>query len=56
MAENRHGMAGRGSIAGVLYDYFGFYTPAFAAALGINLLNLMIVRTPAFRRGQIVMA
>jgi predicted MFS family arabinose efflux permease len=50
------GMAGGGWIAGVLYDYFGFYTPAFAAGLGVNLLNLMIVSTLAFRRRQTVMA
>jgi MFS family permease len=50
------GMAGGGWIAGVLYDYFGFYAPAFAAGLGVNLLNLMIVSTLAFRRRQTVMA
>jgi MFS family permease len=50
------GMAGGGWIAGVLYDYFGFYAPAFATGLGVNLLNLLIVSTLAFRRRQTVMA
>ncbi|HEX4409334.1 MAG TPA: MFS transporter [Xanthobacteraceae bacterium] len=44
------GMAMGGWIAGVIYDYFGFYAPAFAAGLGVNLLNLAIVSTLAFRR------
>jgi MFS family permease len=50
------GMAGGGWIAGVLYDYFGFYAPAFATGLGINLLNLTIVSTLAFRRRQTALA
>jgi MFS family permease len=44
------GMAMGGWFAGLLYDYFGFYAPAFAAGLGVNLLNLAIVSTLAFRR------
>ena len=30
-------------LAGVLYDYFGVYAPAFAAGVGFNLLNLVVV-------------
>jgi MFS family permease len=37
------GMAAGGWIGGVLYDQFGFYTPAFAAGLGFNLLNLAVI-------------
>ncbi len=46
------GMAAGGWIAGVLYDYFGFYAPAFAAGLGVNLLNLTIISALALRRSQ----
>jgi MFS family permease len=44
------GMASGGWIAGVLYDYFGFYAPAFATGLGVNLFNFAVVSTLAFRR------
>lgn len=37
------GMAGGGWAAGVLYDHFGFYAPAFATGLGFNLLNLVVI-------------
>lgn len=37
------GMAGGSWGAGVLHDFFGFYTPAFAAGLGFNLLNLLFI-------------
>jgi MFS family permease len=37
------GMAAGGWIAGLLYDHFGYYAPAFAAGIGSNLLNLMLV-------------
>jgi hypothetical protein len=30
-------------VAGVLYDFFGFYRPAFALGLAFNLANLVIV-------------
>ena len=46
------GMATGGWFAGILYDYFGFYAPAFAAGLGVNLLNFMIVGTLALRKRQ----
>ena len=44
------GMASGGWIAGILYDHFGFYAPAFAAGLGVNVVNLIIIGTLAFRR------
>ena len=37
------GMALGGWLAGLLYDHFGYYAPAFAAGIGANLINLMIV-------------
>jgi MFS family permease len=37
------GMAGGGWTAGVLYDHFASYGIAFAAGLGFNILNLMIM-------------
>ena len=46
------GMALGGWLAGVLYDYFGFYTPAFAAGLGVNIINLSIIAALAMRRHQ----
>jgi MFS family permease len=39
------GMALGGWLAGLLYDHFGFYAPAFAAGIGANILNLLIVGT-----------
>jgi MFS family permease len=44
------GMAMGGWLAGVLYDYFGFYAPAFAAGLGVNLINLLVISTLALRK------
>jgi MFS family permease len=37
------GMGAGGYLAGLLYDYFGYYAPAFAAGIGANLLNLMLL-------------
>jgi MFS family permease len=37
------GMAAGGWLAGLLYDYYGYYAPAFAVGIGANLLNLVIV-------------
>jgi MFS family permease len=50
------GMAAGGWIAGILYDHFGFYAPAFATGLGVNLLNFIFISTLAFRRSQTVPA
>jgi len=46
------GMATGGWIGGVLYDYFGYYAPAFAAGVGVSMINFMIIGTLAFRRSQ----
>ena len=37
------GMALGGWLAGLLYDHFGYYAPAFAMGIGSNILNLVIV-------------
>jgi MFS family permease len=39
------GMASGGWFAGLLYDHFGYYAPAFAAGLIFNALNLVLVGT-----------
>jgi len=37
------GMAAGGWLAGLLYDHFGTYAPAFAAGVGANCLNLLVI-------------
>ena len=37
------GMAAGGWLAGLLYDHFGYYAPAFATGISSNLLNLLVV-------------
>ena len=44
------GMATGGWLAGLLYDHSGYYAPAFAAGIGSNILNLMVVGTLVARR------
>jgi MFS family permease len=44
------GMAAGGWIAGVLYDHFGYYLPAFATGVVFNLVNLALVGTLVFRQ------
>jgi MFS family permease len=53
------GMAAGGWLAGILYDHFGFYAPAFAAGLAVNLINLSVISLLALRRrhdGHVAMA
>jgi MFS family permease len=45
------GMASGGWVAGLLYDHFGYYAPAFAAGLILNFVNLLLVGTLVGRRG-----
>jgi MFS family permease len=44
------GMATGAWLAGILYDHFGYYGPAFAAGIAINLLNLAIILTLVARQ------
>jgi MFS family permease len=37
------GMAAGGWLAGVMYDHFAFYAPAFAVGVVFNVLNLMVI-------------
>jgi MFS family permease len=50
------GMAGGGWLAGILYDHFGYYAPAFATGLGVNLVNFLIVGTLALRKRRTAVA
>jgi cyanate permease len=43
-------MALGGWLAGALYDYFGSYVPAFAAGVGANAINLLLIGTLLSRR------
>jgi MFS family permease len=45
------GMASGGWFAGLLYDHFGYYAPAFAAGLIFNAVNLILIGTLVMRRG-----
>jgi MFS family permease len=44
------GMATGTWLAGILYDHFGYYAPAFAAGVGFNLLNFAAIGTLVLRR------
>jgi MFS family permease len=46
------GMAAGGWLAGAIYDHFAFYTPALAAGIGFNLLNLALVGALVTRQRQ----
>ena len=46
------GMALGAWLAGLLYDHFGFYAPAFAVGIGANLLNLLIISVLVGRKRQ----
>jgi MFS family permease len=44
------GMAAGGWVAGMLYDHYGFYAPAFMTGIVFNALNLIVVGTLVFRQ------
>jgi MFS family permease len=44
------GMAAGAWLGGALYDWFGYYAPAFVSAIGSNLLNLAIIGTLLVRQ------
>jgi len=46
------GMASGGWFAGLLYDHFGYYAPAFAAGLMFNAVNLLLIGTLVWRRSS----
>jgi MFS family permease len=47
------GMAAGGWAAGVMYDHFAFYTPAFAVGVLFNLLNLAVIGSLVLRHRPI---
>jgi MFS family permease len=50
------GMAAGSWVAGLLYDHFGYYAPAFAVGIGANILNLLIVSVLVGRKRRPVLA
>jgi hypothetical protein len=36
-------MAFGGWLAGLLYDYYGYYAPAFSVGVGSNVLNVVLI-------------
>ncbi len=51
------GMALGGWLAGIMYDHYGYYAPAFATGIGANILNFLIVGTLVMRgRMRVAMA
>jgi predicted MFS family arabinose efflux permease len=46
------GMAAGGWLAGAVYDWAGFYAPAFAAGIVFNFANLLIVAPLVFRQSR----
>ncbi len=46
------GMASGGWFAGLLYDHFGYYAPAFVAGLIFNAINLLFIGTLVARRSR----
>ena len=46
------GMAAGGWIAGLLYDHFGYYAPAFETGLIFNAVNIVLIGTLVLRRSD----
>lgn len=46
------GMAAGGWLAGVIYDYAGFYAAAFAVGIAVNALHIVVISSLVLRRGQ----
>ena len=46
------GMASGGWIAGLLYDHFGYYAPAFAFGVGANIVNFIIIGLLVYRQNS----
>lgn len=44
------GMGTGGWLAGFIYDYFGYYGPAFAAGVAANLLNFIVLAALVYRQ------
>jgi MFS family permease len=48
------GMGTGGWLAGILYDHFGFYAPAFATGVVSNLLNFVLIATLVLRQRFVI--
>jgi MFS family permease len=46
------GMGGGGWIAGIMYDTFGHYSPAFIAGIAASVVNVLIIGTLVMRGGS----
>jgi MFS family permease len=46
------GMALGGWLAGILYDHYGYYTPAFITGIVASLVNVLIIGTLVLRGGM----
>jgi MFS family permease len=46
------GMGGGGWIAGIMYDYFGHYSPAFITGIAASVVNVLIIGTLVLRGGS----
>jgi MFS family permease len=46
------GMAAGGWGAGALYDYFGYYLPAFGTGVAFNIVNLLVLLSLVLRHRQ----
>lgn len=46
------GMAAGGWLAGVIFDYAGFYAAAFAAGIAVNFLHLLVIGLLVLRQGR----
>jgi MFS family permease len=44
------GMGAGGWVAGIMYDYFGYYAPAFATGVAANLLNFALISALVLRQ------
>ena len=45
-------MAAGGWLAGLIYDYAGFYAAAFAAGIAFNLAHLAVIGPLVWRRSR----
>jgi MFS family permease len=46
------GMGGGGWLAGIMYDTFGHYSPAFIAGIAASVVNVLIIGTLVMRGGS----
>jgi hypothetical protein len=45
-------MGGGGWLAGIMYDTFGHYSPAFIAGIAASVVNVLIIGTLVMRGGS----